>query len=110
MKGKPDFYNIECLTYESQLKCEYIDYVTCRGIHHKSHQFKFNSETERHNFYDAYMTKTVIWLNKLWKNNCNVKSKFIPYFGDYTHVWTDEDVMSWLGLSEEEKARLRCLI
>jgi len=110
MKGKPDFYNIECLTYESQLKCEYIDYVSCRGRHIKSHQFKFNSETERHNFYDAYMTKTIVWLNTLWKKDTNVYTNYIPYFGDYTHVWTDEDVMNWLGLSEEEKARLRCLI
>jgi hypothetical protein len=39
-----------------------------------------------------------------------VYNQYLLWLPDYTHVWTDEDVMNWLGLTEDEKKELRCLI
>ena len=32
----------------------------------------------------------------------NAPLKFIPYMGDYSHVWTDEDYCKFFNLTKEE--------
>ena len=83
-------------TYEMQLKTtsKYNDSRTC--------SFNFKTEAERHNFYDSYLCKFIRWQNSLWKTDMNMP-EYIPFTGDYSHTWSDEDWMEWFDLTEDER-------
>ena len=64
----------------------------------------FNSENERQNFIDSLDTKFMTWY---WKTFVveGGDNKLVNYFfrmKDYTHPWTDADLYSYFGLTEEE--------
>lgn len=63
---------------------------------------KFSTKEERDNFYDSWSTKTLRWMFNTMKVDVNVHSNLLPWLGDYTHPWTDEDLYKYFNLSEDE--------
>ena len=63
---------------------------------------KFTTREERDNFYDSWNTKTLRWMFNAMKVDAHVHSKLLPWLGDYTHSWTDDDLYKYFNLSEDE--------
>lgn len=99
--GKSDLYIITCLSYESQLQTTLTNKtsVFTGGIGKSASHFEFDTEEERHNFYDCYNTLFMKWTYHLWKNDVNVKTYKVPYFGDYTKPWTNERFCEYFGIT-----------
>lgn len=99
--GNKDFTNLLCMKYEDALKVKKTPDV-------RSCQFKFKTEEERKNFYNAYMNSKVIhWWNYQWKNQIILVLKYIPYLQDYTQPWTDKrfcEYFSITGYIDDEHA------
>ena len=83
-------------TYESQLK-------TKRNTHHDDKVFYFITEIERHNFFNSYYCNFIKWFINVWKTDIELRNEYIPFTGDYSHVWVDEDWMDWFELTEDER-------
>ena len=82
--GNKDFTNLLCMRYTDALKVKKTADV-------RSCQFRFRTENERKNFFDAYMnSKCIHWWNLQWKNQIILVLKYIPYMSDYTQPWTDK--------------------
>jgi hypothetical protein len=63
---------------------------------------KFSSVSVAKNFSNSCTSnfyKNFIYLIKF---DMHAPLKFIPYMGDYSHVWTDEDYCKFFGLTKEE--------
>ena len=67
---------------------------------------KFTTREERDNFYDSWNTKTLRWMFNAMKVDVNVHSNLLPWLGDYTHQWTDDDLYKYFNLSEDEIATI----
>lgn len=66
----------------------------------RSCQFRFRTENERKNFFDAYMnSKCIHWWNLQWKNQIILVLKYIPYMSDYTQPWTDKRFCEYFGIT-----------
>lgn len=63
---------------------------------------KFNSKEERLNFYNSWSTKCLKYLYGMQLTDMHVQTKFLPYLGDYTHPWTDNQIYKYFDLTEEE--------
>ena len=63
---------------------------------------KFNSREERDNFYDSYNTKILKWMFYTMQINAHVHPQFLPWLGDYTRPWTDQDLYEYFNLTPEE--------
>ena len=63
---------------------------------------KFSSITEAQNFYDSFFTRFYTWLCNITKMNQNLHPNLLPWLGDYTHQWTDEDLYKYFNLSDDE--------
>ena len=63
---------------------------------------KFVTREERDNFYDSWNTKPLRWMFNAMKNDINVHPQFLPWLGDYTHPWTDDDLYKYFELTEDE--------
>ena len=63
---------------------------------------KFNTTTEAQNFYDSFFTKFYTWLCNITKMQQNLTPILLPWLGDYTHPWTDEDLYKYFNLSDDE--------
>ena len=63
---------------------------------------KFTTREERDNFYDSWNTKTLRWMFNAMKVDVNVHSNLLPWLGDYTRTWTDEDLYKYFNLSDDE--------
>ena len=82
--GNKDFTNLLCMRYTDALKVKKTADV-------RSCQFRFRTENERKNFFEAYMnSKCIHWWNLQWKNQIILDLKYIPYMSDYTQPWTDK--------------------
>jgi len=91
--GNKDFTNLLCMKYEDALKVK----KTSDG---RSCQFKFTTEEERKNFFNAYMNSKVIhWWNYQWKNQIILVLKYIPYMQDYSKPWTDKRFCEYFGIT-----------
>ena len=91
--GNKDFTNLLCMKYEDALKVKKTPNVS-------SCQFKFTTEEERKNFYNAYMNSKVIhWWNYQWKNQILLVLKYIPYMDDYTQPWDDKRFCEYFGIT-----------
>lgn len=67
-----------------------------------ANSIKFNSLDLANNFYLSCNTNFYRRLIHLFKWDVNVPLRFLPYMGDYTKVWTDEDYCKFFGLTQEE--------
>lgn len=67
-ENSKDKYFFMSLTWEAQLNTK------------GANSIGFDTEVDAHDFYDFWMSKYGVQLTKLWKNDTNVYSKFIPYF------------------------------
>ena len=63
---------------------------------------KFNTITEAKNFYDSFFTKFYTWLCNITKMNQNLHPELLPWLGDYTHPWTDDDLYKYFNLTDDE--------
>ena len=63
---------------------------------------KFNTVAEAQNFYDSFFTKFYTWLCNITRMNQNLHPSLLPWLGDYTHPWTDEDLYKYFNLSDDE--------
>lgn len=95
-------------TYESQVATELMCERSVRtgGDGSASTHVEFDTEEERHNFYNCYCHPFMKWHTSLWKSDVHVKSFKVPYFDDYTHPWDYLDFFAWFELTEEEQARV----
>ena len=64
--------------------------------------FNFDTEEERHNFYDVYVNPLMIQINRFWKMNQHVYLSYMAWLKDYTHPWTTEQLISYFDLTKEE--------
>ena len=91
--GKKDFTNLLCMKYDDALKVK-------KSADARSCQFRFATEDERKNFYNAYMNSKVIhWWNYQWKNQIILVLKYIPYMQDYTQPWDDKRFCEYFGIT-----------
>ena len=91
--GNKDFTNLLCMNYDDALKVK-------KTPDARSCQFRFTTETERKNFYNAYMNSKVIhWWNYQWKNQIILVLKYIPYMSDYSQPWTDKRFCEYFGIT-----------
>ena len=91
--GNKDFTNLLCMNYDDALKVK-------KTPDARSCQFRFTTETERKNFYNAYMNSKVIhWWNYQWKIQINLVLKYIPYMDDYTQPWDDKRFCEYFGIT-----------
>ena len=65
---------------------------------------KFATRGERDNFYDSWNTKTLRWMFNNMKTDIHANIQFLPWLGDYTHVWTDDDLYKYFELTDDEIA------
>ena len=63
---------------------------------------KFNTITEAQNFYDSFFTRFYTWLCNITKAQQHLNPGLLPWLGDYTHAWTDEDLYKYFNLSDDE--------
>lgn len=63
---------------------------------------KFESVDEAQNFYDVFYTKFGSWLCDITHNQQNLQMSLLPWLGDYTRAWTDADLYTYFGLTENE--------
>ena len=63
---------------------------------------KFNTVAEAQNFYDSFFTKFYTWLCNITRMNQNLHPSLLPWLGDYTHPWTDDDLYKYFNLSDDE--------
>ena len=91
--GNKDFTNLLCMRYTDALKVKKTADV-------RSCQFRFRTENERKNFFEAYMnSKCIHWWNLQWKNQIILVLKYIPYMSDYTQPWTDKRFCEYFGIT-----------
>ena len=98
-----------CTTYQGQLKTTLSKETSIfnggGGAAQSSH-FEFDTEEERHNFYDCYSSDFMKWTYTLWKPDNQNRLDKIPYFSDYTHKWKLRDFFSWFNLTPAECTRV----
>lgn len=120
MKHKPYILNISSIagelgsailnnTYEKQLTVKGTKARTDGrgGMGTRGGHFEFDTEDERHNFYDCYNHRFMKWTYSLWKVDVNLFSNKVPYFGDYTKPWTTKmfcDYFEITGYIDDEHA------
>ena len=95
-------------TYESQVATELMCERSVRtgGDGSASTHVEFDTEEERHNFYNCYCHPFMKWHTSLWKSDVHVKSFKVPYFDDYTHPWDYQEFFAWFDLTKEEQERV----
>lgn len=72
------------------------------GVKSECTNIKFNTKEERQNFYDSYNTKTLKWMFGAMTVDVHVHPQFLPWLGDYTRPWTDQDLYGYFDLTSEE--------
>ena len=63
---------------------------------------KFNTEDEALNFYSFWFSKIGAWICEITHQQQNIQENVLPYLGDYTHPWTDEDLYKYFNLTKDE--------
>lgn len=66
--------------------------------------FNFETKSEAENFYNAAFLKLNRFIKKIGFSSMTSTGNFslLPYLGDYTHKWTDADLYTYFGLTEDE--------
>ena len=67
--------------------------------------WQFNSVVECKNFISSTETDICMfayYITKLNNNCCPAYFELMPWFGDYTHEWTEDMIQKELGLTDEE--------
>lgn len=95
-KESDDKIYIMCRSYENQLKTQLMKESSAgaNGTH-----FEFNTEAERRNFYNCYVSDFMMWTYTWWKYDQHITSVKIPYFGDYTEPWTNARFCEYFGIT-----------
>ena len=94
--GKKDWLYVVPMTYERALQVKDHN-VNCQHCNPT-----FDSDEERHNFYNSLFLKAMLFSVRCWKTDLRVLYKYLPWLGDYTHPWTDADLYEYFSLNEEE--------
>lgn len=71
------------------------------------HFWNFDTNTECKNFIASTETDILmfaLYIGKVHNKNNAVTLSLIPWFGDYTHEWTEDMIQKELGLTDEEVA------
>lgn len=68
----------------------------------KSNNIKFRTREERDNFYDSWNLKLLRWYFQKIIIDANIYPQFLPWLGDYSKPWTDEEVYKYFNFTEEE--------
>lgn len=99
--SKDSKYPVMCQTYEKQ--CETLPQKKRidgnGGMGSTGGHFEFNTDEERHNFYDAYNTLFIKWYCGLWKYDVNVVGYKLPWMDDYTKPWTNARFCEYFGIT-----------
>ena len=91
-----------CTTYAGQLKTQLSKKSSIfngGGGGAQSAHFEFDTEEERHNFYNCYASPFMKWTYTLWKTDNQNRLDKIPYFGDYTKPWTNARFCEYFGIT-----------
>ena len=64
----------------------------------------FQTKEEAENCFNVFFTDFWIWLNNKTKLTRDV-NKCLPYL-DYSHKWTNEDLYSFFGITDQEKRKI----
>lgn len=100
----PEFGNpFMANTYQRALQCQQTK-TLCGG--RKSCIFSFDTDAERHNFFNCYNHPFMHWQASLWKADAHIYCEKIPYFSDYTHPWKLKDFFAWFELTKAEQSRV----
>ena len=91
-------------TYAAQCATALTDEYTGNVVN--ATHFEFDSESERHNFFDCYNHPFMCWHTGLWKIDINLHAPKVPYFGDYSHSWDYADFFAWFDLTKDEQERV----
>lgn len=98
------------LAYVIDGKKNGIDWTKCKnngGYEKKEGQpipvsIKFDTEEEAQNFYGYCKTDFVYYCSKKFLIDQSIKLRLIPYLGDYTHEWANEDIYRFFNLTKDE--------
>jgi len=63
---------------------------------------KFNTEIEAQNFIDCCNIEIYKFICIIFKTDMHIYHAYLPYMGDYTHSWTNEDLIKYFGFTDEE--------
>ena len=91
--GSGDFYETTSKDYST----------ACKAKQRFNWHLEFASEEERKNCWESFHLPAYQWIHSLTKvDNFNSLS-LIPYLGDYSHKWTNEDIYDFFKLTDNEK-------
>lgn len=85
-----DFYEITSRRYSVALDVRPGKYI-----------LSFNTEDERKNFHSSTLLNFYKFWNEFTKIGININVN-MPWLGDYTHQWTDEDCCRLFNLDDEQ--------
>ena len=71
---------------------------------------KFDTKEEAENFYNACNTNMYYFIFIKFRSYLRLLMEYVPYLGDYTHPWTDEDLYEYFGLTDDEIKEIECSI
>ena len=93
--GENDFTEITSKRYETALAVK-------EGYLRKC--VSFNSEEERHHFYDSLFTNFYKYVISHFRTNINVTEylDYIPFLPTYKKPWNDADLFEYFSLTKEE--------
>ena len=91
--GRKDFYDV--ITPNKN--------VAVCNLKDNMRYFSFDTENERDNFYESLKSIFMKYCLYLCKTNQHILPQFLPWLGDYTHPWTDDDICNFLDITNDEK-------
>lgn len=68
----------------------------------ENNNIKFKTREERDNFYNSWKLKLLRRYFQKIIIDAHIYPQFLPYLGDYSKPWTDEDLYKYFNLTEEE--------
>lgn len=77
------------------------DYKTALNVKECHCVVSFDSENERKNFHSSTLLNLYKFWNEFTKIGINTNLN-VPWLGDYTHKWTDEDCCKLFNLDDEQ--------
>ena len=77
-------------------------YKLDKGQKHCRPYVNFSTKEECVNFHKSLSLKLIRWLNFKCRFGANLCYEAIPFMPTYTHPWTDAQLYTYFGLTEEE--------
>ena len=92
-QGKKDFY---------EFTSPRLDIAKSTKTSCGHHTVNFETEEESINFFNSLQTKFYTFINVCIKRDMYIPWQYIPWLGDYTHPWTDDDLYQYFELTDDE--------